>query len=302
MNRIRLGTRSSKLAMVQTEQVRDALVKSFPNLEVEIIAIETKGDKNLNTPIYKIQGKGAFTEELEHLLREEKVDYAVHSLKDLPSDLPEDLPLVACLPRKNPKDALVVKEGLSLEAFEALDQKKIGTSSIRRSIQILDIYPNSQILDIRGNVQTRLRKLEEGDYDAIILAAAGLERLGLEDRARKFFEVEEMVPSCGQGIIGIQGKSGRDHDKILAISDKQAMAEAEIERSYLNEISGGCSSPSCAHAIMDGEDVEIHAYYVDMKKGVHQITRKVPKDQALESVKIMVEEAKSKYGDSFIRK
>jgi len=193
MKPVRIGTRESILAVIQSEMVGQYLTEK--GIEYELVTMKTTGDKILNKTLDKIGGKGLFVKELDHALIEERSDISVHSLKDLPMEVPEELPVIAFSKREDPRDVLVLPEG----AEEIDFSKPIGSSSFRRRIQIEKLYPQARVESVRGNVQTRLRKLDEGQYGALVLAAAGLIRLGLEDRIYKYFEPSEILPAAGQG-------------------------------------------------------------------------------------------------------
>ncbi|MDY3728866.1 MAG: hydroxymethylbilane synthase, partial [Candidatus Choladocola sp.] len=191
-----IGSRESKLAVIQSEMVRDYIIACHPQINVEILTMKTTGDKILNQALEKIGGKGLFVKELDLALSEKRSDLSVHSLKDVPMELPEDMPLIAFSKREDPRDVLVLPEGKKEIDFS----KPIGCSSKRRMIQFKKMFPQAVFQTIRGNVQTRLRKLDDGQYSATILAAAGLKRLGLEHRISRYFSTEEMIPAAGQAI------------------------------------------------------------------------------------------------------
>ena len=201
---IKIGSRESALAVRQAEIVKEILEKKAPGLTVEIITMKTTGDRILHKSLEKIGGKGLFVKELDRALLDGTIDLAVHSLKDMPMEIPRDLPVVAYTKREDPRDALILKAGkISLKQGGV-----IGSSSRRRSLQAAKLYPRCVFKNIRGNVQTRLFKLEHEDYDATILALAGLKRLGMEGCVSRIFSVDEMIPSAGQGILAVQGRKG----------------------------------------------------------------------------------------------
>ena len=201
MRKVVIGSRESKLAVVQSEMVRDYIRENNADIQVEILTMKTTGDKILDRTLDKIGGKGLFVKELDKALMERKTELSVHSLKDMPMEVPEELPLIAFSKREDPRDVLVLPKGVT-----QLDTSKpIGCSSLRRILQLKEIFPDMECKSVRGNVQTRLKKLDDGEYSGLLLAAAGLKRLGLEDRIARYFEPEEMIPAAGQGILAIQG-------------------------------------------------------------------------------------------------
>ncbi|HXF58433.1 MAG TPA: hydroxymethylbilane synthase [Candidatus Saccharimonadales bacterium] len=255
---MRIGTRGSALALAQSEHVRASL-PGGPGVH-RLIIIKTMGDLNPGASLARIGGKGVFTKEIEDALLREEVDLAVHSLKDLPTDERPGLRIGALLTREDPRDALVSREGKTLE--ELRSGAVIGTSSLRRRSQVLARRPDLRVVDLRGNVPTRLTKLEEGDLDAIILAAAGLNRLGLSDRATQLLEDAVMLPAPGQGVLAIQIRAG---DKATAaaiesLNDAIATAEALAERSLLEGLGGGCLVPVGARARVRDGALELHGY------------------------------------------
>lgn len=253
-----IGSRESKLAVIQSNMVIDYLNETHPEVTTSLITMKTTGDKILDRRLDQIGGKGLFVKELEVALRDKKSDFSVHSLKDMPMEMPEDLPLVCFSRREDPRDVLVLPEGVN-----ELDlSKPIGTSSLRRIIQLKKIYPQATFESVRGNLQTRLRKLDEGKYSGIILAAAGLKRLGLEARISRYFSVEEVIPAAGQGILAIQGRAGEDASIFDAYTDENATAIALAERAFVRTLDGGCSSPIAAHASIEGDILTIRGLYV----------------------------------------
>ena len=194
MRRIVVGSRESRLAVVQSMTVVDFLRSKHPGIDVELLTMKTTGDKILDRTLDKVGGKGLFVKELDIALREHRADVTVHSLKDMPMDVPQDLPILCCSRREDPRDALVLRAGVEMRP-----KLVIGSSSLRRAIQLKALFPDCEILPVRGNLQTRLRKLDEGQFDALVLAAAGLKRMGLEDRVSRYFDVDEIIPAAGQG-------------------------------------------------------------------------------------------------------
>ena len=246
-NIIRIGTRSSALALWQAEFVGSELKRLFPGCEVELVHHSTKGDRILEKPLAAIGGKGLFTEELEASMREGSIDIAVHSLKDMPTDLPKGLTLGAITKREVPCDALVSPKYKTLDKLP--QGAKVGTSSLRRQAQLLHHRPDLQINVLRGNVQTRLRKLEEENFDAIVLAQAGLKRLGLADQITQVFTADELIPAVGQGALAIECRSDDQEmlDMLAKLSDEDTMWCTRGERSFLRQLQGGCQVPMGVH-------------------------------------------------------
>lgn len=258
-----IGSRESKLAVIQSVMVRDFIRENHPELEVSILTMKTTGDKILNQALEKIGGKGLFVKELDQALLDGRSDLSVHSLKDVPMVLPEALPLVAFSGREDPRDVLVLPQGRTEIDFT----KPVGCSSKRRMIQFKKLFPQAVFETIRGNVQTRLRKLDEGQYSATILAAAGLKRLGLEHRISRYFSTEEMIPAAGQAILGVQGRSGEDYSFLAGYSDGRAAKCALAERAFVRSLGGDCSTPVAAYAEINGPELSLNALFLDEKTG-----------------------------------
>ncbi|WP_430817328.1 hydroxymethylbilane synthase [Carboxylicivirga sp. RSCT41] len=254
---IRIGTRGSKLALYQANLVKSKLEEAFPDKTFEIVIISTKGDKILDVALSKIGDKGLFTKELEHALFNDEVDMCVHSLKDLPTVFPEGAQLGAILKRAEYKDAWVSKDGISLEDMD--ESHTVATSSLRRIAQVHRINPKVKVVDIRGNVDTRLKKMNDGHCDAMVMAGAGLIRLGYNDAITHLFEADYFVSACGQGAIAIEI---RENDKAIDSIVKQLHCETSYqqitaERSFLNELEGGCQIPIGAYARVEGEELHL---------------------------------------------
>lgn len=244
-----IGTRSSKLALWQADYVADCLQKKYPELNIEKKLMTTKGDKILDAPLAKIGGKGLFTKELEQDMLAGGIDIAVHSLKDMPTEVPEGLVISAITKRFDPGDAVVSPV---YKTFANLPQgAKVGTSSLRRKAQLLHARPDLHICDLRGNVNTRLRKLEEEHFDAIILAVAGLKRLGFADRITEVLPKSMVLPAVGQGALAIETR--RDDEKIRGLidflNDEETVACARAERAFLARVEGGCQVPVGVYAV-----------------------------------------------------
>lgn len=258
MKKIRIGTRESKLAMVQTGLVAD-IIKNHHEVEVEIISMKTTGDIILDRSLDKVGGKGLFVKELDMALMENRTDISVHSLKDMPMIVPEDLPILAFSKREDPRDVLVLRKDSDKIDFT----KPIGCSSKRRTIQLQKLFPDAEFKGIRGNVLTRLEKLDSGEFGAIVLAAAGLNRLGLNNRISRYFTTEEVIPSAGQGILAIQGRKDVDINLLNEIDDEEARHAALCERSFVRTLDGGCSSPIAAFAEIEDEEIILTGLYAD---------------------------------------
>ncbi len=267
--KIVVGSRDSILAVTQSNLVVDYIKNNCPDIDVSLLTMKTTGDIELNGPLYNMGGKGLFVKELDIALMEKRSDLSVHSLKDLPMEVPDDLPIVGFSKREDERDVLVLPEGVK----EYDGKKPIGCSSLRRILQLKEIFPDAEVKNIRGNLQTRLRKLDEGEFGAIILAAAGLRRLGLEHRISRYFEVDELLPACGQGILCIQGRAGEDYSFMKGFLDEDATAQALAERAYVAGVNGGCSSPIAAHAKILGNELELTALYFD--EDTKEYSRKV---------------------------
>ena len=257
--KIRIGSRDSRLAVIQSEMVMDAIRAYDPTAQVELVTMKTTGDLILDRPLSQIGGKGLFVKELDKALLEGRVDFTVHSSKDLPMDIPPELPLVAFSHRADPRDALVLPQGV-----DTLDPTRpIGCASLRRTLQLKKLFPHHQVAPVRGNVQTRLAKLDRGEYSALVLACAGLDRLGLENRISRRFPVEEMLPAAGQGILAVQSRADVDTSCLSGFHDPVAAVCLTAERAFVGALEGGCSSPVAAHATVDGDTVTLTGFYVD---------------------------------------
>ncbi|MCB1876858.1 MAG: hydroxymethylbilane synthase [Chromatiales bacterium] len=259
MTRVRIATRKSPLALWQAEHVSALLGKHHPGIEVELVGMTTKGDKILDSPLAKVGGKGLFVKELEQGMLAGEADIAVHSMKDVPVELPEGLHLAVILDREDPRDAFVSN---TYAAFDELPQgARVGTSSLRRQCQIRERRPDLQISDLRGNVNTRLAKLDAGEYDAIILAGAGLKRLQMADRIRALLDPAISLPAIGQGAIGIETRS--DDPAINALlaplNDPKTHTRVLAERALNERLSGGCQVPIAGFAELEGETLWLRA-------------------------------------------
>ncbi|MCD7982321.1 MAG: hydroxymethylbilane synthase [Clostridiales bacterium] len=260
-----IGSRASRLALVQADNVKFYIEKNHPELHVRVLPMKTTGDRFPERPLESIGGKGLFVKELDLALAEGRTDLSVHSLKDVPTDVPEELPLIAFSKREDPRDVLVLPRGCEEPDFS----KPVGCSSGRRMIQFRRLYPEVRFQSVRGNVQTRLQKLDEGQYGALILAAAGLKRLGLEDRISRFFPAEEILPAAGQGILAVQGRAGEDYRFLDGYTDASSRLCALAERAFIRRLGGGCSMPAAAFAEIEAAAVQIRlrAMYLDERTG-----------------------------------
>ncbi|WP_462156779.1 hydroxymethylbilane synthase [Pseudoalteromonas sp. GB56] len=253
--RVRIATRKSALALWQAEFVKAELERFHPHVEVELVTMTTKGDIILDTPLAKVGGKGLFVKELEQAMLEGRADIAVHSMKDVPVDFPEGLELHTICEREDPRDAFVSNQYQDIDSLPA--GAVVGTSSLRRQCQLKARRPDLDIRDLRGNVNTRLAKLDDGQYDAIILAAAGLIRLEMNDRIRSFISAEESLPANGQGAVGIECRSDDDVVKALLapLEHNETRIRVDAERAMNRRLQGGCQVPIGAYAIVENEQV-----------------------------------------------
>lgn len=254
---IRIATRKSPLAMWQAEYVRDRLLEAHPGLQVELLGMTTQGDKILDSPLAKIGGKGLFVKELEVSMLEGGSDIAVHSMKDVPVAFPDGLHLAVICEREDPRDAFVSNHFVSLA--ELPQGARVGTSSLRRQCQIRALRPDLNILDLRGNVNSRLRKLDEESYDAIILAAAGLIRLGFHNRITQFIDTDTSLPAIGQGAVGIECRSddARTNALLAPLNHRPTQIRVEAERAMNNRLEGGCQVPIGGHATLNGDALHL---------------------------------------------
>ena len=255
---IRIGTRASLLALTQSTWIKGLIEARYPETTVELVKIITKGDKILDVPLAKVGGKGLFVKEIEEALLSNEVDIAVHSMKDVPADLPEGLHIGIITKRENPFDAFV--SNTCATCRELPQGAKVGTSSLRRKSQLANIRPDLVIEDLRGNLDTRLRKLDEGQFEAIILAAAGLNRLSLSDRARSYFTQEEMLPAVAQGAVGIELRTSDTAllAGLLFMDDQETSLAVRAERGFLHRLQGGCQVPIAGFArLVGGKTLEM---------------------------------------------
>jgi len=256
---IRIGSRDSVLAIIQAQIVIAAVRETTPAIEFEIVTIKTTGDKILNTNLDTIGGKGLFIKELEQALINSSIDIAVHSYKDMPYEGNTELPVVALSKREAPFDALVLPKGVAV-----LDNSKpVGSSSRRRSIQFAGLYDGFETSGVRGNVPTRLSKLDNGEYAALILAQAGLNRLSLQNRISRVFTIDEMIPSASQGILAVQGRQDEDYTYLDNFHNRESEIVSKAERQFLKILGGGCSSPVAVFGQLFNSELILTGMYVD---------------------------------------
>ena len=254
---VRVGSRESRLAVIQSEVILNWIRENCPEIGTELVTMKTSGDRVLNRALEELGGKGLFVKELDRALLEGRTDLSVHSLKDLPMETPPELPVLGFTRREDPRDVLVLPQGVA----EWDRSKLVGCASRRRAIQLRRLWPEVRVELIRGSVETRLRKLDEGQYGATILAAAGLKRLGLETRISRFFTPEEMLPAAGQGILAVQGRLGLDYGWLSGCFDREGACCALAERAFVRALGGGCSSPVAAYAVPEGEQLWLRGFY-----------------------------------------
>lgn len=262
MEIVRVGTRGSALALTQTGQIIESLRRIHPNVRFEQIVIKTTGDQRKSVPFAAVGTKGMFVKEIEEALLDNEIDFAVHSLKDMPGDLPDGLTLAAVPTRQDPRDALL-SNGPGLEGLP--HGARVGTGSLRRQIQIRNVRPDLQIGELRGNLDTRIRKLDEGQYDAIVLACAGLERMGWAGRITERIPVEVSIPAPGQGALALETRTGDERlAAILApLHDGETADAVGAERAFQSALNAGCSVPAGAHGQIDGDSLHFLAFLSD---------------------------------------
>jgi hydroxymethylbilane synthase len=261
---LRIGTRGSKLALKQSEWVKAKIEARYPDIGVALVRIKTTGDKILDSPLSKIGGKGLFVKEIEDALLEKRVDLAVHSMKDVPAELPDGLSLSVFPEREDPSDALISADGLTLDRFPRA--AKVGTSSLRRGAQLLHIRPDLRLVPLRGNVDTRLRKVASGDLHAVILACAGLRRLGLAGRITQVIPLDQFLPAVGQGALGLEIR--RDDRGLIHILEflnhEPTRITVHAERAFLKELEGGCQVPIAGFAQLEGDRIRFRGMVAEL--------------------------------------
>ncbi|MCU0571935.1 MAG: hydroxymethylbilane synthase [Syntrophobacteraceae bacterium] len=279
---LRIGTRGSLLALTQSGFIQRRIEEAWPDVKVELTVIKTTGDKIQDVPLAKVGGKGLFVKEIEEALLAREVDLAVHSMKDVPAVLPGGLIIGVVPAREDPRDVLVTHKGSGLTDLPPA--ARVGSSSLRRAAQIRAHRPDILVENLRGNLDTRLRKLDDGMYDAIVLAAAGLHRMGWQDRITAYLEVEDFLPAVGQGALGLELRED-DHEvrELLApLHDQETSIAVQAERSFLETLEGGCQVPIGGHARAVGDRLELTGLVasVDGSK-IFRITRTAPRDEAV---------------------
>ncbi len=272
MQTIKIGTRASKLAVIQAEMLRSYLTAQ--ELPAELVTMTTTGDRILDKTLDKVGGKGLFVKELDLALLDGRSDVSVHSLKDVPMELDKRLPLLGFSRREDPRDALILPTGATVIDFS----KPIGCASARRIVQLKQLFPQAQFAPIRGNIQTRLRKLDEENYSATVLAVAGLKRAGLERRISRVFTTDEMLPAAGQAVLAVQGRADEDTAYLNGFFDADSRDTSLCERAFVRALDGGCTAPTAAYAELDGSRITLTGLYVD--DGEHIIRKSITGDRA----------------------
>jgi hydroxymethylbilane synthase len=268
--RLVIATRGSALALRQVEMVVEALSKAAPEIEIETRVVRTEGDRDQTTPLETIGGQGVFVKDIERRLLDGHADVAVHSLKDMPAQEPAGLTIAAVLPRDDARDVLVTRDGAMLKDLPS--GARVGTDSRRRAVQLLAMRPDLQVASIRGNVDTRLRKVDVGEYDAVLLAAAGLDRLGLATRVAQTFEPDQMIPAVGQGAIAVQCRANDAQTLAVlrAIDDAATRSAVTAERAFLKRLGAGCRLPVGAYAEVNGASLHLRAFIADDEGRLHK--------------------------------
>ena len=254
---VRIGSRDSKLAVMQTELIMHAVTKYHPEIQFELVTMKTTGDVILNQTLDKIGGKGLFVKELDMALAEGRIDCCVHSLKDMPMDENPEFPITALPKRGDPRDVLVLPQKQYFEDITA----QMGSSSFRRQIQLKKLFPSCHCLPVRGNIITRLQKLDRGEFSSLVLAGAGLQRVGLSERISRYFSTDEMIPAAGQGILAVQSRKNEDVSFLSCIHNKESEYAALAERTFVRTLDGGCSSPIAAYAQIHGTELKLTGLY-----------------------------------------
>ncbi len=271
--KIRIGTRGSGLALYQANLVKDALLSAFPGTDIELVVIKTKGDKILDVALSKIGDKGLFTKELENFLFSGEIDVAVHSLKDIPTTLPEGLTLCAVTQREDRRDALVSRESKKLDDLNG--SHKIATSSLRRKASLLRYNSSLKVIDIRGNIDTRLGKMQAGYCDAIVMAVAGLKRMGMEKHITEILPPDQFLPAVGQGALGLEIRADdtKMSDILVHINHPDTWTEISAERAFMKKLEGGCLVPVGCHTLLQGSGLTMTGFVsgTDGKNYLHHM-------------------------------
>lgn len=271
MRKFTIGTRGSKLALWQSNYIKNLIENKYPDVRIDLNIIKTQGDKILDTPLSKIGGKGLFVKEIENALLDKTADLAVHSMKDVPMDLPDGLELFATPERQEPNDAFL---SIKYSFIRSLPEKAVvGTSSLRRKLQILKIRPDLIVKDLRGNVDTRIRKLTEGEFDAIILAKAGLNRLKMTEHIKETVSINDILPAACQGAIGIEIRSDDEEIKSVLgfINHKDTMIRTLCERAFLRKLQGGCQVPIAGYSEINKDEINFQGLVMSLD-GKKEIT------------------------------
>jgi len=280
MKKLIIATRSSQLAVWQADFIKNEINKKFPDVTIELTKIKTKGDKILDTPLAKIGGKGLFVKEVENALYEKEADIAVHSMKDVPSEMPEGMELFVSPKRETPYDAFL---SINYNSIDELPEGAIvGTSSLRRMVQIRKRRPDLQIENLRGNINTRIRKLEEGMYDAIVLAKAGLVRVGFFQHLKQTLTEDIMIPAVCQGTLGIEvGEDNNEAKELLKFFyDEETYIRTKAERAFLKTLEGGCQVPIAGYSILNGSKLKLMGMVssLDAKEYIYRETEDIPEN------------------------
>lgn len=294
---INIGSRASKLALKQTNIVKDQLEKDSPEYTYVIKEIQTKGDKILSVGLSEIGDKGLFTKELENAMLANEIDFAVHSLKDMPTQLPEGLDIVAITERENPQDVLISENMF----YDLPANSRVGTSSLRRRSQLINLRPDLQYLDIRGNLNTRLKKLDDGHYDAIVLAYAGIKRLDFQHRIKDTFTFDQIIPAAGQGALAVEARvDDIELNKILTtLNHDPTSIVTKAERSFLSEMKGGCQVPIGAIALLDDDNIHLTGFISSLDGKEFYKSVQIAKD-SLVAGKLLADKLKSMGADRIV--
>lgn len=259
MKLIRIGSRESKLAVVQAQMVADSIRRENPGCEVELVTMKTTGDKILDRTLDKIGGKGLFVKELDQALHRGEVDLCVHSYKDMPAEIEDQLPVVAVGQREDARDVLILPQGQT----ELDPAQPVGCSSLRRRVQLTELFPGSDSAPVRGNVITRLQKLDSGEFGALVLAAAGIKRLDLWHRVSRVFSPEEMLPAGCQGALAVQGRRGEDYSYLAGFHNPETLHATTAERAFVRTLDCGCCAPVGVYAQVSGETLRLRGMIAD---------------------------------------
>lgn len=266
--RLKIGTRGSSLAVTQSEWIGERITSCYPDISVELVRIKTKGDKIIDSPLSKIGGKGLFVKEIEDALLKKNIDIAVHSIKDVPAELPDGLCLPVFPEREDPRDAFISKEYISLSDLP--EGSSIGTGSLRRSSQIMNIRPDFKIVPLRGNVDTRLKRLESGDVKAVILAVSGLNRLGLSEIITQRLPPDKFLPAIGQGALGLELRKDdeRTFEILSSLNHTPTELAVRAERAFLKKLEGGCQVPIAGYGVIEDNVISLKGMVAELDGSV----------------------------------